>query len=136
MRIYHIDGTLPKNGEIFVFGSNTEGWHGWGAAKAAADKFGAIRYQSVGLMGQSYAIPTKRFDSRIRRLVRLTREQIKLNILLFCSFTRAHPDMRFFVTSVACGLAGYGYDEIAPFFKEAINCSFPEDWDVYLEDLE
>lgn len=112
------------------------GWHGAGAALVAANKFGAIRYQSVGLMGQSYAIPTKRFDERIRRLVSLELKQIHLNILLFCSFTRAHPEMKFFVTSVGCGLAGYVYDQIAPHFKSAINCSFPEDWDVYLEDLE
>ena len=28
--------------EIFVFGSNLQGWHGGGAARIAVDKFGAI----------------------------------------------------------------------------------------------
>lgn len=28
---FHLDGTLPQNGEIFVFGSNLAGIHGAGA---------------------------------------------------------------------------------------------------------
>ena len=35
--------------QIFVFGSNTEGRHGKGAAKIARDKFGAIYGQAEGL---------------------------------------------------------------------------------------
>ena len=50
--------TLKPN-EIFVFGSNLSGIHGGGAARLAYEKFGAIYGQGVGLMGQSYAIPTK-----------------------------------------------------------------------------
>lgn len=30
---FHRDGTLPQNGEVFVFGSNLAGIHGAGAAK-------------------------------------------------------------------------------------------------------
>ena len=45
--------------EIFVFGSNTAGVHGGGAAKTALAKFGAIYGQGCGRQGQSYAIPTK-----------------------------------------------------------------------------
>ncbi len=44
--------------EIFVFGSNLQGYHGAGAARMALDKFGAVWGQGVGLQGQSYAIPT------------------------------------------------------------------------------
>ena len=47
-----------KEDEIFVFGSNLEGRHGGGAARAARIRFGAIMGQGVGLQGQSYAIPT------------------------------------------------------------------------------
>jgi hypothetical protein len=47
-----------KENEIFVFGSNLEGMHGGGAARAAYNKFGAIWGQGVGLQGQSYGIPT------------------------------------------------------------------------------
>ena len=46
--------------EIFVFGSNLEGKHLGGAAKAAHNKFGAQWGVGVGLTGQSYAIPTMR----------------------------------------------------------------------------
>jgi len=44
--------------EIFVFGSNLEGQHKGGAAKAAHLKFGAKWGVGVGLTGQAYAIPT------------------------------------------------------------------------------
>ena len=44
--------------EIFVFGSNLQGWHGGGAARIAVDKFGAIEGLGVGPQGQCYAIPT------------------------------------------------------------------------------
>jgi hypothetical protein len=49
---------LPENG-IFVFGSNTQGRHGAGAALVAREKFGAIYGQSTGLQGKSYGIVTK-----------------------------------------------------------------------------
>jgi hypothetical protein len=47
-----------KSNEIFVFGSNTLGRHGAGAAKQAM-KFGAKYGQARGLQGQTYAIVTK-----------------------------------------------------------------------------
>ena len=47
-----------KPDEVFVFGSNLEGAHAGGAARATVSKFGAILGQGVGLQGQSYAIPT------------------------------------------------------------------------------
>jgi len=57
--LYHQDGTLPTNSEIFVFGSNLAGRHGAGAAKIANRLYGAIYGAGVGPMGNSYAIPTK-----------------------------------------------------------------------------
>jgi len=59
MTKFHKDGTLPLNGEIFVFGSNLAGIHGAGAAKIAHQKFGAVYGSGMGLMGKSWAIPTK-----------------------------------------------------------------------------
>ena len=44
---------------IFVFGSNTEGRHGAGAALYARQHHGAIYGQARGLQGNSYAIVTK-----------------------------------------------------------------------------
>lgn len=49
----------PDADTIFVFGSNPDGRHGLGAAKAAVEKFGAVYGQGEGLQGNSYAIPTK-----------------------------------------------------------------------------
>jgi hypothetical protein len=42
---------LPENNVVFVFGSNTEGRHGAGAAKVAKDKFGAKYGQAKGMQG-------------------------------------------------------------------------------------
>lgn len=44
--------------EVFVFGSNLQGYHGGGAARFAYEHFGAVWGQGVGFYGQSYAIPT------------------------------------------------------------------------------
>ena len=50
--------TNLKDNEIFVFGSNEAGIHGAGAARTAL-KWGAVLGVGTGLMGQTYAIPTK-----------------------------------------------------------------------------
>jgi hypothetical protein len=50
----------------------------------------------------------------------------------FVLFTLENPDMEFFVTRVGCGLAGNKDEDVAPMFKGAINCSFPENWRTYL----
>ena len=47
-----------KPGEIFVFGSNSAGAHGGGAARFAYERFGAVWGHSEGLQGQSYGIDT------------------------------------------------------------------------------
>ena len=51
--------------QIFVFGSNTQGRHGAGAALIAKQKFGAIYGKAEGLQGQSYAIITKDLTSSV-----------------------------------------------------------------------
>ena len=43
--------------EIFVFGSNTQGAHGGGAARTAMN-WVAIYGQAFGLQGKTFAIPT------------------------------------------------------------------------------
>ncbi|MCK5787456.1 MAG: hypothetical protein KAH32_00450 [Chlamydiia bacterium] len=53
----------PDENTIFVFGSNPEGRHGAGAAKAAKEKFGAINGQGLGLQGNAYALPTKNIST-------------------------------------------------------------------------
>lgn len=100
-----------KPNEIFVFGSNLAGAHGGGAARLALVRFGAIWGQGVGLQGQSYAIPTMQGGV----------ETIKPYVDEFIEFALKHPDMKFFVTKIGCGIAGFTTEEIAPLFKEAIE---------------
>lgn len=91
-----------KPNQIFVFGSNTQGRHGAGAAKQAM-KFGAIYGQPSGLQGQTYAIVTKDLTSRARYPI----EKIRTSILEFVEFAIANPQLEFLVTEIGCGLAGY-----------------------------
>ena len=100
--------TSLQKDEIFVFGSNINGMHGGGAARVAMDKFGAIWGQGEGLQGQSYAIPTMEGLANIPPVVDR-----------FIAFAKDHPELKFFVTPIGCGIAGYTEDEIAPLFKEA-----------------
>ncbi len=62
--------TELSSSEVFVFGSNLQGYHGGGAARTAMDK---------------------------------------------------HPDTRFLVTRIGCGIAGFRDAEIAPLFAKAVN---------------
>ena len=107
--------------EIFVFGSNLAGAHGGGAARLAYERFGAIWGQGVGLQGQSYAIPTMQGGV----------ETIKPYVDEFIRFAKEHLELKFLVTKIGCGIAGFKVDEIAPLFKDAIevkNVILPEDF--------
>ncbi|MCD8293233.1 MAG: hypothetical protein LUC23_05670 [Prevotellaceae bacterium] len=95
-------------GEVFVFGSNAQGMHGGGAALTAYLKFGAVWGNGEGLQGQSYAIPTMEgLDSTRQAVGRFT------------TFARDHSELKFLVTAVGCGIAGYRLEEIAPMFCDA-----------------
>lgn len=109
---------------IFVFGSNLAGRHGRGAAREAHLHWGAIYGKGIGLVGNSYAIPTK--DESLRSL---SLKQISRHIQVFLEFAQLHPELRFHLTRVACGLAGYTDAQIAPMFSGApVNCHLPGEW--------
>ena len=118
---YRVD-RLGMN-EIFVFGSNAQGNHTGGAARVAVERFGAVMGQGEGLQGQSYAIPTMG-----------TMEEIKAAVNRFIAFAESHPEMRFLVTRIGCGVAGHSVTEIAPLFENCIkleNVALPIDfWKV------
>ena len=97
--------------EIFVFGSNLRGYHGAGAAKTAYKLFGARLGQGIGFAGQSYAIPTKNEHFQTLRL-----DCISSFVDEFLEFAAGRLDLRFFVTPIGCGLAGYTPTDIAPLF--------------------
>ena len=100
-----------KENEIFVFGSNLAGAHGGGAARVAYERFGAVWGQGVGLQGQSYGIPTMQGGV----------ETIKPYVDEFIDFAYKHPEYKFLVTPIGCGIAGFTSEEIAPLFGEATN---------------
>ena len=112
--------------EIFVFGSNLSGMHGGGAALIAYRKFGAIWGKGVGLQGQSYGIPTMQGGV----------ETIAPYVDEFIAFAREHGELRFLVTRIGCGIAGFDAEDIAPLFREAMNVEnicLPRDfWEVLM----
>ena len=103
--------SVLRPNEIFVFGSNLAGAHGGGAARLAYERFGAIWGQGVGLQGQSYAIPTMQGGV----------ETIKPYVDEFIAFAQTRPDLKFYVTQIGCGIAGFKVEEIAPLFQAAID---------------
>ena len=117
---------------IFVFGSNLAGRHGKGAALYARTKHGAEYGVGVGRTGNSYAIPTK--DEGLRTL---PLNRISQYVEDFLAYARANPKLRFSVTKVGCGLAGYKEHDIAPMFECAPhNCDLPEGWRKSAESAE
>jgi len=107
--------SLEEN-EIFVFGSNLSGIHGAGAAKQAMG-WGAVWGQSEGLQGKTYAIPTK--DKNVYTTLPLP--QINSYVKNFIEFARKNPHLKFLVTEIGCGLAGYVPAQIAPLFIESVD---------------
>lgn len=110
-------------GEVFVFGSNASGAHGGGAARFAYDRFGAVWGQAEGLQGQSYAVDTmsglRVFKDHAKRFVR---------------FAHEHPELRFLLSEVGCGIAGYTPEQVARFFAGAPeNVVLPESFVRVLE---
>lgn len=124
MRVSSNRITELRPNEIFVFGSNLAGRHAGGAAYLAYKRFGAIWGQGVGLQGQSYAIPTMQGGV----------DTIKPYVDEFIEFAKRNPQLKFLVTEIGCGIAGFSVEEIAPLFKQAIeveNIYLPERfWNV------
>ena len=88
--------------DIFVFGSNLAGRHGKGAALHARQHWGAVTGCGRGLTGRAYALPTK--DEWLRSR---TQNEVRDEIEAFARFTAEHPEFRFLLTPVGCGLAGF-----------------------------
>lgn len=108
--------------EVFVFGSNASGAHGGGAALFAYERFGAVWGQSEGLQGQSYGIDTMSG-------LEVLREQAER----FIDFASRQPGLRFLVTEVGCGIAGYTPEQVAGFFADAPdNVVLPESFRAVL----
>ena len=110
-----------KPGEVFVFGSNLQGMHMGGAARLAYERFGAIWGQGVGPQGRSYAIPT--MQGGVETIAPYVDEFLKFAVL--------HPELKFLVTRIGCGIASFTPEEIAPLFTGALdqeNIILPKDF--------
>ena len=103
--------TSLQPNEIFVFGSNIRGMHGGGAAAIACRKFGAEWGVGEGLTGQCYALPT--MEGGV--------DYIAGKVQKFLACAMSHPEKKFYVTKIACGIAGFTIEEIGPLFADAID---------------
>lgn len=87
--------------QIFVFGANSEGAHGGGAAKFAHDQQWTRWGHSEGLLWQSFAIDTM---SGV--------ERIKLGLQDLAITARHNPGLEFLLTPIGQGIAGYTKEQI------------------------
>lgn len=96
-----------KEGQIFVFGSNPEGRHGSGAAKAAM-KFGAKYGIGRGIQGNTYALITKNLKAGFTEketgikyekegFQSVSKNQISKNIDELYEYVRNNPEKMFII---------------------------------------
>ena len=109
---------LDENG-IFVFGSNTQGRHGKGAALTAKNMFKAVYGRAKGLQGQSYAIVTKDLTKPTHPSV--TRESIEEQIAELYKYANENPGKEMYVAYAGSGvnLNGYSNEEMAQMFASS-----------------
>lgn len=125
-----------KPNEVFVFGSNTRGMHGGGAA-AAAVKWGAVMGNGFGIQGQTYAIPTLWFPATRPGMEIIPIYHIKNQVNIFIDYAKNNPNKIFLVTKIGTGIAAIPVTEIAPLFETAIsikNIYLPKEfWEILLK---
>lgn len=105
--------------DVFVFGSNRKGISGAGAALHARKVWGAANGVGEGPTGRAYALPTKATP-----YLTLDLAAVGQHVARFIDHARQHPEQRFLLTRIGCGLAqkgGKGLDEkaIAALFADA-----------------
>jgi len=119
-----------KGSMVFVFGSNEAGIHGAGAAKVAAQRYGAVRGVGEGHEGNSYALPT-----RTGKFVTLDLPKIQVYVNNFIKYAKSRQDLQFQVTAIGTGHAGLEHADMAPMFAAAPNnCQFDSVWQTWLPD--
>ena len=129
---YHDESIVTELPEdtVFVFGSNLAGIHDSGAARVAAQHFAAVKGVGRGWAGQTFAIPTLN-----EHLQQMPLSQIEHYVDDFKIYAKNHPKMKYFLTALGCGIAGYKVSEIAPLFKGIhSNVIFPESFRPYIEE--
>ena len=90
------------------------------AARAAAERFGAVFGHGVGLQGHSYAIPTMSVPGG-NPANNLPLQTIRGYVQEFIDFADLYPELTFFVTRVGCGIASFHGEDIAQLFAAAYS---------------
>jgi len=98
--------------DIFVFGSNTQGNHAGGAARAAVVNYGAIMGQARGLQGKSYGIVTLDYTGKEP----VTLETIGQELDNFIQFAKSHQSLTFWMTKIGTGISRIPFEDIAQLF--------------------
>jgi hypothetical protein len=129
MYTYYEKPFLPVH-EIYVFGSNIQGVHGAGTALVARKHYGARIGVGKGICGQSYAIPTRQYKDKV--VTTLDHRDVVAFIQEFVQYTNTNR-LKYYVTNVGMGYAGFTLEEIAPHFKGARGCWLPVTFRPFLE---
>lgn len=132
MKTYKGMITELQPNQIFVFGSNTEGRHGKGAALFAREKCGAIYGQAKGLQGRSYAIVTKDL-TKDNNKPSISKSVIKIQIKNLYDIALRLPDTEFLIAYSGTGknLNNYSNEEMADMFNFPViphNIVFEEEF--------
>lgn len=108
--------TKLEPNQIFVFGSNTEGRHGAGAALAAHKYFGAIYGQAEGLQGQSYGLITVDLNKNSRPSI--GPKDIIKKVRVLYRYAKANKDKEYLIAYNAEGnnLNGYTPKQMVKMF--------------------
>ena len=117
------DNTIIRTGKKTQTTCTTSARHPTGLSR-----FGARWGQGVGLQGRSYAIPTMHGGT----------ERIAPYVDAFIDFARRNPQLRFLVTEIGCGIAGFTPAQMAPLFaraREVENICLPARFRAVLERL-
>jgi len=113
-----------RDNEIFVFGSNLAGHHYGGAAHTAHTKFGAKWGVGEGITGDCYAFPT--LDVAFKKL---TDKQLQKAKERLCGYAEKHPEKKFLLTRLGCGIAGYPEEKMQMLFATVpFNIVKPKNW--------
>jgi hypothetical protein len=116
----------PDDDRVFVFGSNLLGYHGGGAAAYACKELGATWGVGEGLIGRTYALPTC-----YRPGEPITLQELAVYVDNFLRFAEENDGLRFFVSAVGCGIAGFDETIVALIFRKLgtpDNCDLPPGW--------
>jgi hypothetical protein len=114
---------------IFVYGANTEGIHGAGAAKEAYEHFGA-RMGKTGFNGRSYGVITKELRKNVAQI---TIHDLAAEIDRLYAFViqRPAPYAYFVFTEFGTGLANFSHQQVMDImnrYKWPANIYWTKNW--------